>query len=170
MRKRIDFVCPSCKHKKRITINDEYNETHIDKLLDKSIFKLKCDNCKTDILLDYNFVLRTKKYSISYGDAKDVDRVCKSIDDFKEKVLIYEDNLNDIFIELAKKKIEHELNKELDLRYDGCDDDKLIFYSLTEENSYAFNRELYDYYLKKYKTPDLKDVEINYLNYFNYIK
>ena len=170
MRKRIDFVCPTCKHKKRITINDEYNETHIDKLLDKSIFKFKCDNCKTDILLDYNFVLRTKKYSISYGDAKDVDRVCKSIDDFKEKVLIYEDNLNDIFIELAKKKIEHELKKELDLRYDGCDDDKLIFYSLTEENSYAFNRELYDYYLKKYKTPDLKDVEINYLNYFNYIK
>ena len=170
MRKRIDFICPTCKHKKRVTINDEYNETHIDKLIDKSIFRFKCDKCDTDILLDYNFVLRTKKYSISYGDAKNVDRICKSIDDFKEKVLIFEDGLNDIFIELAKKKIEYELKKDLNLRYDGSDDARLIFYSLDDENSYSFNRELYDYYLKKYKTPNVKDVEINYLNYFKYIK
>ena len=170
MRKRIDFVCPTCKHKKRITINDEYNETHIDKLIDKSIFKITCENCNTNIILDYNFVLRTKKYSISYGDNKDVDRICKSIDDFKEKVLIFEDDLNDIFVELAKKKIEYELKKELNLRYDGCEKDRLIFYSLIDENSYSFNRELYDYYLKKYKTDNLKNVEINELNYFKYIK
>ena len=105
MRKRIDFICPTCKNKKRITINDEYNEKNIEKILDRSLFNIKCDKCNTSVYLDYKFVLKTPKYSLSYGEFKDVDRICLSYDDIKEKILIYEDKLNDCLIELSKRKI-----------------------------------------------------------------
>ena len=170
MRKRIDFICPTCKNKKRITINDEYNETHIDKILDRSLFNIKCDKCNTNIYLDYKFVLRTPNYSLSYGEFEDVDRICSTYDDIKEKILIYEDKLNDCLIELSKRKIEHDLKKELDLRYDGIVEDKLVFYSLKEEKSYSFNKELYDYYVNKYKVVNINNEEVNSSNYFKYIK
>ena len=96
MRKRIDFYCPHCKEKKRITINDEYTKKDIESLLDRSIFKIKCNKCNNETILDYNFLLKTDNYIISYGESKDVDRITNTFDDFKEKVLIYEDNLNDI--------------------------------------------------------------------------
>lgn len=170
MRKRIDFYCPHCKTKKRITINDEYNESHIDNLLDRSAFKIKCNKCNQETIVDYNFCLKTKSYSLSYGELKDVDRFTLTYDDFKEKVLIFEDKLNDILIELMKKKLNHDLNTEYELRYDGMNDKQLIFYSIDSNESYAMNKELYDYYQNKYKTDNVKDVEITSHNFDKYIK
>ena len=107
---------------------------------------------------------------MSYGKFEDVDRMCSTYDDIKEKILIYEDELNDCLIELSKRKIEHDLEKELDLRYDGIVEDKLVFYSLKEEKSYSFNKELYDYYVNKYKVVNINNEEVNSSNYFKYIK
>ena len=170
MRKRIDFYCPHCKEKKRITINDEYNELNIDKLLDRSIFKIKCDKCFQETIVDYNFILKTKKYSISYGEQKDVDRITLTYDDFKEKVLIFEDKLNDIIIELMKKKLNYDIKKDYELRYDGMNDNQIIFYSIDSNESYALNKELYDYYKNKYKVDNVKDIEITSINFDKYIK
>ena len=170
MRKRIDFYCPHCKEKKRITINDEYNELNIDKLLDRSIFKIKCDKCFQETIVDYNFILKTKNYSISYGEQKDVDRITLTYDDFKEKVLIFEDKLNDIIIELMKKKLNYDIKKDYELRYDGMNDKQIIFYSIDSNESYALNKELYDYYKNKYKVDNVKDIEITSINFDKYIK
>lgn len=170
MRKRIDFYCPHCKEKKRITINDEYTKKDINKLLDRSIFKVKCDKCNNETILDYNFLLKTDDYSISYGESKDVNRITNTYDDFKEKVLIYEDNLNDILIELTKQKLNHDLGKSYELRYDGMNDSQLILYSLDTDESYGVNKELYDYYKKKYKIDNVNNIEINSTNFVKYIK
>ena len=170
MRKRIDFYCPHCKEKKRITITDEYNESNIDSLLDRSKFKIRCDICNQETIIDYNFLLKTKKYSISYGEQKDVDRFSLTYDDFKEKVLIYEDELNDILIELMKKRLNHDIRKEYEFRYDGMNDNQIIFYSIDSNETYGMNKELYDYYKNKYKIADVKDVEITSLNFDKYIK
>ena len=170
MRKRIDFYCPHCKEKKRITINDEYTKKDIEKLLDRSIFKVKCNKCNNETILDYNFLLKTDNYSISYGESNNVDRITNTFDDFKEKVLIYEDNLNDILIELTKQKLNHDINKEYEYRYDGMNDKQLMFYSIDSKEEYAINKELYDYYKNKYKIKDIKNIEINSNNFVKYIK
>lgn len=170
MRKRIDFYCPNCKNKKRITINNEYDKSHINDILSKDIFKVKCEECNTITVLDYNFVLKTSKYVISYGKSKDVDRYCTSIDDFREKVLIFEDELNDIVIEMLKKKLNHDLNKDYQYRYDGSTNDQLVFYSLDSEESFGINKELYNYYLNKYNIEDVKNEEITDLNFYKYVK
>jgi transposase-like protein len=170
MRKRIDFYCPHCKNKKRITINDEFNESNINSLLDRSIFKVKCNKCNNETIIDYNFILKTKNYSISYGKSKDVNRITYTYDDFKEKVLIFEDKLNDILIELMKKKLNHDINSNHELRYDGMNKTQLIFYSIDSNESYAMNKELYEYYKNKYKIEDIKDIEITSDNFDKYIK
>ncbi len=170
MRKRIDYYCPNCKSKKRITINDQFDESNIDKLLDRSIFKVKCSKCDQETIVDYNFLLKTKEYSVSYGEQKDVDRFTLTYDDFKEKVLIYEDKLNDILIELMKKKLNHDLESNHELRYDGMNESQIIFYSIDSNESYGMNKELYDYYKNKYKIDDIRDVEITSLNFDKYIK
>ena len=170
MRKRIDFKCPKCNHKKRITINDEYNKSSITDILSKELFKIKCDKCNTEVILDYNFSIKTPKYSISYGESKDVDRICSTLDDLREKVLIFEDDLNDIIVEMLKHKLNHDLDKDYEYRYDGSNEEQLIFYSLDTEESYAINKELYNYYLNKYDIKDVKNIEITNLNFYKYVK
>ena len=89
-----DFKCPNCKKKNRIKIKSEVTSKDIDKIIDRSLFKVKCLACGEEITIDYPIKISDESYVIYYtpcsseaieDEIHEYMRVCDTFDDFKEK-------------------------------------------------------------------------------------
>lgn len=173
MRKRIDFKCPHCNSKERVSVFDEIDVSEIDEVLNRSKFTHVCEKCNEKIVLDYSFKFHGNGYALYYSTnnevQKGVKRICSSFGDLKEKIMIFEDGLNDILIEYFKQYINRQINKNDELRYDGSDDENIIFYNLDTKESLGIKKELYDYFLNKFKFKDKDDIEVNNDTFIKYM-
>lgn len=139
MKIKEDFICPKCKHKNRMKLYSTVTGDDIKKVIDKSIFLTECKNCHERISTLYPLEVQGSNYMIYFTPSKNdeiddtpskFNRVCDTYADLKEKILIFEDHLNDIVIEELKSQIKSNLlisNLELDLskleeiRYNSSD-------------------------------------------------
>lgn len=180
-----DFKCPNCKKKNRIKIRKEISSEEIDKIIDRSLFKVECLSCHEQIVLDYPIKVIDNNYIIYYTptETNEIEdeyheymRICDTFDDFKEKLMIMNDNLNDIVIEFIKDYVFNQLDKDIkkevrDIRYDGCNEKNLIFYLIGAKQSVGCDKELYNSILKKCKIKKIdKCVNIDHETYRKYFK
>lgn len=180
-----DIKCPNCKKKNRIKIRREIISDEIDKVIDRSIFKLECLSCHEQIVVDYPMKVVDDKYIIYYtptetaeieDETREYMRVCDTFDDFKEKLMIMHDELNDIVIEFIKDYSLNQLDDELrskvrDIRYDGSNEENLIFYLIGAKQSIGVNRALYTSILNNCKLKSIKKcVNVDHNTYRKYFK
>lgn len=165
-----EFKCPKCKKKNRIKIHEEINNDLIDKIITRELFTFECKDCHEKIIVDYPLKIVGKNYLIYYtpgknleinDNSKEILRVCDTFDDLKEKLLILEDELNDIVIEFIKMFLIRQLDKEIkdemtDIRYDGKNEENLLFYLIGPNKTIGCNIEFYNNIFKRMK---LKRIE-----------
>ena len=174
-----ELKCPKCKKKLKVKVYNIFDESKITDILNKDIFKVTCNDCNETFYVDYPFELDTDRYHLFYtpfeDDNKDliknkINRVCNDFNDIREKILIFESELNDIVIEYLKAYIGGQLkNDEIkDIRFDSIIDDKLIFALIGIEQNAGIDRKVYDEIMKKSKIKD--NIIINQDNYKDYIK
>ncbi len=182
--KKIDVHCPKCNKKNRIKIRENFTEEDIPNLVDRSALKHTCLICGESWTLDYPIKVESDDYLILYTkeeisdelEEKKVMRVCHTYEDFKEKLLIFNDNLNDIVIEFIKdflyRKLEDSIKKEVtEMRYDGSNDNELIFYLLGVKKSIGCTKEFYESIKKQSKLKKSKGcIEVHSSNYHKYFK
>lgn len=175
---KIEFNCPSCGKKNRIKINDVYTESDLDRLLSKELFKIECSKCNGSTILEYPFTYVGENYALFYNTKKtvekDIMRDCISFDDLKEKILIFNDSLNDVIIEYIKLYIDSELKKEKifsDIRYDSSDEENLKFYVVNKKEYAQIPYSFYNELIKKGKLKTIKGsakIDVNTcLKYFH---
>lgn len=88
-------------------------------------------------------------------------RVCDTFADLKEKLLIYNDNLNDIIIEFIKTFLLDKMDDELkdtstELRYNGIDGENILFSIIDSDKIIGCNKVFYDNLKKKMKIKKIK--------------
>ena len=130
---KYDIKCPKCNSKNRFKVNDELDDKKIMDVINREVFHLLCKNCHQDIYVEYPFKISNDRFLIYYTPTKKDEiedtyheymRVCDTFADLKEKLLIYNDNLNDIIIEFIKTFLLNKMDDELkdtstELRYDN---------------------------------------------------
>lgn len=174
-----ELKCPSCKKKIKVKVYNTFDESKITDILNKDIFKVTCSDCNETFYVDYPFELDTDKYHLFYTPYEDADkeiiknkinRKCNTFDDLREKILIFEEDLNDIVIEYLKAYIGGSLkNDEIkDIRFDSVIDDKVIFALIGINQNAGIEKIVYDELLKKAKIKD--NLVIDQSNYKDYIK
>jgi hypothetical protein len=162
---KYDIKCPKCSTKNRFKVNDVIDSSKSNSIIDKSIFHLSCKNCKQDIYVEYPFKVVGSNYIIYYTPTKndaieeemhEYMRVCDTYEDLKEKLLIFNDNYNDIVIEFIKSflltQIDEDLRKTLtDIRYNGNNNDNLLFSLIGSDKIIGCNKVFYTNLIKKMK-------------------
>lgn len=179
-----DFTCLNCKKKNRIKIYNELTEEKITDILSREIFLFECSSCHEKITLDYPVLFTYNDYEIYYSQGKTEvnleknkqnSRICVTYDDFKEKILIIYDDLNDIVIEFIKEFLLNQLDKDLkdkvtDIRYDGKNEENLIFYLLGLNKSIGCEISFYNLIKEKSTLKDIDEYIIvdkdTYIKYF----
>ncbi len=165
---KIDFNCPSCGKKNRVKIKNIYSKEDITEILNRNVFKVECSKCKNITTLDYPFTYIDDKYIIYYNmedtiEENKIKRSCKTFDDIKEKILIFNDELNDILIEYIKLFIESELKKDnifSEVRYDSLVNDELRFYVINKKEYANIPYSFYNDLLNKGKFKEVKDAAV----------
>lgn len=144
MKIKEDFVCPKCKHKNRMKLYTEISGTEIKKIIDKEIFLQECKKCHEKVMTEYPLTVKGEYYTIYFTPSSNepideapssINRICDTFADLKEKVLILEDELNDIVVEELKNQIKKNLsNLDIDnidsldrIRYNSKDSSYLNF-------------------------------------------
>ena len=130
-----EIPCPKCGQKKRIkkyqVINASEKPHLKEKILKNEVFFFQCENCKLSAPLTYpSLYLDSKKRlaislspeiegenKTSPGDLKEFSgykkRIVDNINDLKEKIMIWENRLDDRVIELVKIEYLRQLEKEM---------------------------------------------------------
>jgi hypothetical protein len=165
---KIDFNCPSCGKKNRVKIKNIYSNEDITNILNRDIFKIECTKCNKTTILDYPFTYVDDEHIIYYNmedtiEDNKIKRTCKTFDDIKEKILIFNDNLNDIIIEYIKLFIESELKKEnvfSEVRYDSFINNELRFYVINKKEYANINYSFYENLITKGKLKEVKDAAV----------
>lgn len=143
MKIKEDYICPKCKTKNRIKIYSSVSREEIKKVIDKSIFTHECKKCQEKVSVEYPLKVIGNNYTIFYTPSQNetindcpsqINRVCDTYADLKEKILILEDNLNDILIEEIKNQIKNNLDI-LDIKKSG-DIERIRYNSRDESNIY----------------------------------
>ena len=167
--KKEEVKCPQCGKKIRIKVHTKFDENQIADIVDRSIFAAKCSKCGKITYIDYLVDLETPNYYLYYTPGYNkskknikgkLTRVCDTYDDFKEKILIFEEGLNDLLIEFIKAYIKNELKGEdltnlRDIRFDSIIDDNIIFALVGLKKNVAIKRDFYNALDEKsiYKKP-----------------
>lgn len=182
---KYDIKCPKCNHKNRFKVNNTFSESFINDIINKNIFKLVCSNCKQEIMVEYPFKVVGSNYVIYYtptlnqeidDEEKEYMRVCDTFEDLKEKILILNDNLNDIVIEFIKEFLLNNLDEELksettDIRYNGINKETIEFSLIGAKKIIGCNKDFYFKIVKKLKTKPIKKcVLIDKYTYKKYYK
>ena len=188
MIKKEDFSCPKCRHKNRVKIIETVEKDKIAKVIDKSIFKQECKKCHEIISVEYPLKVQGNEYLIYYTPGKNlalekntskINRVCDTFEDLKEKILILEDDLNDIIIEVVKDEIKNNLDqldiKNIDdlerIRYNSKNEKYLNFSLVGIGKLVGFEIIKYQNLVKKIKIKKIdKSVLIDEYTYKNYIR
>ena len=165
---KIDFNCPSCGKKNRVKIKNLYSKEDITDILNREIFKVECSKCNKTTILDYPFTYEDDKYIIYYNmedtiEEDKIKRTCKTFDDIKEKILIFNDDLNDVVIEYIKLFIESELKKDnifSEVRYDSLINDELRFYVINKKEYANISYSFYEDLISKGKLKEVKDAAV----------
>lgn len=169
---KIDIKCPNCNEKIRAKIYNEITEDKIPSIIDDSLFKVKCKKCDKEIKIDYPIKLETTNYILTYNikeiESSKKTRITESYNDFREKVIIFNDDLNDILIEFLKDYIIRNMSLvDKEIRYDSMNEENLIFTIIGEQNV-GINIKFYNELLNKAKIKDNKIIDSN--TYIKYIK
>lgn len=181
--KKEEVRCPKCNKKLKVKVYAKLDESQITDIINRDIFMVKCDKCGNKTYVDYQVDLETPNYYLyytpGYNKSKSnikgkLTRVCDTYDDFKEKILILEEGLNDILIEFIKMYIKNEL-KEDDLaelrfvRFDSVIDDNIIFTLVGLKKNVAIKKDFYDSLLEKstFKRP-LRAIVLDRENFWKY--
>ena len=120
----VSYKCPYCGREFTITVYDSVNADNDPELKERCIsgdlFRHSCPHCKTDFMIQNplvysdpsrKFVLWLSSQEVSgdlYRLAKPLDeqgytlRRCGTLQEFTEKIQIFEDSVSDIVVELAK--------------------------------------------------------------------
>ena len=179
------IVCPKCQHKNTNKIFKQVTVDHLEKVLDRSIFKFKCRQCGYEALLDYSLQYQDddKKILIYYVTSQEelnevmdlleddtvicdtkeyIRRVVCSQEDLIEKINIFNSGRDDRIIEIIKvffyKQIQNEFQVDA-IRYK--DNEIQFYYQSFKQGSIPFDDALYDRVSKQY--PDLKqDIRIDF--------
>ena len=182
---RQDVTCPHCKKKLRFRFRDELTSDDIKDIVDKSFFKHTCKECNKDISIQYPVTLKGENYIVYYTpnsdapieDKSDIEikRVCDTFDDFKEKLLILNDGLNDIVVEFVKCYIHDKLieeDKYVDMmRYAGLRDDEIEFTIIDDGQAVVVKKALYDSLENEIKIKKIDNAVMIDINTFrNYFK
>lgn len=172
-----NILCPYCNSNNEFTLKDELNQDDIEQILTKKIFEFKCFKCQKKFNIDYPLLFSCNQYFISYKKTiknvkkHSVLRLCQNFDDFKEKILIFNDSLNDILIEFLKDYIKKQTSDDLFLRYDSFDEKKIVFYDLQNQKYLGISKEFYDNLLKNAKIKKInKMIIVDQDSYIKYIK
>ena len=180
-----DIKCPNCKRKNRIKVIEECNSNHVESIIDRTFFTIKCKTCNESITVDYPLKLVTDKYIIYYTPTEnkaikdktkcEIKRVCDTYDDFKEKLLIFEDELNDVLIEFIKGFYKTQLDKETlsamtDIRYNCKLENQIVFSLVGANKSIGCPIIFYEELLRRSKIKKIKHAELidetTYRKYF----
>lgn len=170
---KVDIKCPKCKNKIRAKVYNEVSNSKIPDIINGDLFKIECSNCNEVLRVDYPIKLEMDNYLITYN-ITDVEsdkkiRITESFDDFKEKILIFSDNYNDVLIEYIKKYIKDKLElKDKTLRYDSSNETMIIFTIIEDGKNVGIPIELYEAFLSKAKIKENNIIDKN--NYFDFIK
>lgn len=180
------FKCPKCGKKINIKIYDVLNNDDIPNIITREIFTKECPFCHEKVTVEYpikvigdNYVViytPSKDEEIKDENKKDIMRICDTFDDFKEKLMILYDGYNDIIIEFIKeflvKQMDEEMKSDLkEIRYDGDNEENLIFYLRGCETHIGCGKYFYDELLKKSKLKKVdKCVLIDFNTYHNYFR
>lgn len=165
MNKNILAICPNCK-KQIVTFRQNFfdlnfSQNIIESFLNRSYFNITCDSCKKEItVLDRVEATNTaKKYLVTFDqdptymmDKLQNDllfkeqvkgykiRFTNQVDDFVEKLSIFENDFRDTDVEVVKCYIVYnvleKLNRKIKLiRFMGlCDNDHDCFFMIEEAN------------------------------------
>ena len=180
-----EFICPKCKKHNKVSLNDNFYKDSIPKIIDRSIFQVECSYCHEHVYIEYPFNILGDNYFIYYtptvndsqkqiGDY--ITRVCDTYDDLKEKVLILEDNLNDIVIDFIKKFILEQLSSEdkikVDgIRYDSMNENNLNFYLFGLQKKAMIPIKFYEDILARSKIKKIKKgIMVDEYTYHKYFK
>lgn len=182
---KYDIKCPNCNSKNRFKVNDEFDEKKVMDIINRKVFSLSCKNCHQQIFIEYPFKISSDKYIIYYTPTKrcelkekyhDYMRICDTFDDLKEKLLIYNDNLNDIIVEFIKTFIFEQMDGSLkssatELRYNSIYDEMILFSIIGTDQIIGCNKVFYDNLNKKMKFKKIKKcVLVDKYTYRNYYK
>lgn len=180
-----EFKCPNCKKKNRIKIKMTATSEEIDRIITRELFTFVCKNCNESIIIDHPLRVVGSNYVIHYTpgseeELQDEDyeymRVCGTFADFKEKLMVLEDGLNDIVIEFVKYFLKNQLDEDMqneitDIRYDGMNEENLIFYLMGPNKSIGCSKDFYQEILKKSKIKRIKKcVNIDFDTFKKYFK
>lgn len=181
--KKEEVRCPKCNKKLRVKVYTKLDESQIPDIINRNIFKVTCSRCNEVTCVDYLVDLETPTYYLYYTPASNkskpnikgkITRVCDTYDDFKEKILILEEGLNDILIEFIKMYIKNELREDdlAELRYvrfDSVIDDNIIFTLVGLKKNVAIKKDFYDSLLEKstFKRP-LRAIVLDRENFWKY--
>lgn len=182
---KYDIKCPKCNHKNQFRVNTTFSGKNINDIINKKIFKLVCSNCGQEIIVEYPFKIVGDHYVVHYtptlsekieDEEKEYMRVCDTFDELKEKLLILNDNLNDIAIEFIKVFLFNNLDDELksettDIRYNGIDKEIIEFSLIGANKIIGCSKEYYLKVLKKMKIKTIKKcVLVDKYTYHKYYK
>lgn len=154
MTRTIDIDCPNCKNRGVYTIYDSVNITLDpelkEKVLDKSIFRFNCDNCKCSVGFAYQLLYHDeiRQYMIwllpseedtSQPEMPDDEwglpgyrlRLVKSINRLLEKIRIFDNKLDDKAMEMVKNLIWERTLKKM-----GLDSRDIFFSKVVIEEGY----------------------------------
>ena len=181
-----DFKCPKCGKKNRIKIYDTLTNDDVPSIISKEIFTKECRYCHEHINVQYGLKVIGDNYIVIFtpscsddvviDDKKDIMRVCDTFDDFKEKLMILYDGYHDIIIEFIKELLLHQMGEEMkngleEIRYNGDNEDNLIFYLRGKETSIGCGKYFYEELLKKSKIKKIdRCVNIDSNTYHKYFR
>jgi len=178
------FTCPSCNHENNIKVKENITNMDIKKIINDKFFVFTCKKCHRQTRILYPVKVETDKYLVYFTPSSDkkiknttkkIGRVCDTYEDFREKIMIFDANLNDVVIEYLKKFILNNIKGEIKdkvemIRFDSLRDDKIFFYLKgVEEDAYIPTFTYYSLYDRMHlkKIRDCVNVdEFTYRKYY----
>lgn len=184
MKTKEDFKCPKCGKKNRIKIYDTLSSDDIPNIITRDIFTKECPECHEKTTVEYGVTVTGENFIVVFTPSsnedvdiqikKDIMRVCDTFDDFKEKLMILNDGYNDIIIEFIKefllKQMDEDMrNETTEIRYDGDNEENLIFYLRGCNKAIGCGKYFYNELLKKSKIKKIdRCINIDSNTYHNY--
>ncbi|MBR0410253.1 MAG: CpXC domain-containing protein [Eubacterium sp.] len=168
-----EMACPKCGQRKKIkkyqVINVSEKPRMKEDILKNNVFFFRCDNCNLAAPLTYPcvYIDRKKKLAIlmtpeiedeskkllhSLGDLSGYKkRLTDNINDLKEKIMIYDNHMDDRAIELMKIEYIRQLKKEMEddelmnilFDYSGHDMYFMLFFEKKGIGRVPINQEFY---------------------------